>query len=89
MILREFAQANSLFSFSKLIKIILFDILKKSPRKPLGKLLGMRKMKYLNIKSWKFMAGFLLILGLGIAALAISADYLERNQIAGESFNVR
>ena len=46
-------------------------------------------MKYLKGKFWKFIAGFLLILSLGIAALAISADYLERDQIAGESFNVR
>lgn len=46
-------------------------------------------MKCLNGKFWKFMAGFLLILGLGIAALAISADYLERNQTAGDVFNIR
>lgn len=46
-------------------------------------------MKYLNGKFWKFMAGFLLILGLGIAALVISTDYLKRNQTAGDVFNVR
>lgn len=35
------------------------------------------------------MAGFLLILGLGIAALALSTDYLERNQTAGDVYPVR
>lgn len=46
-------------------------------------------MKYLKGKFWKFMAGFLLILGLGVVAFAISADYLKRNQTAGDTFNVR
>ncbi|MBI2628129.1 MAG: hypothetical protein HYW71_01675 [Candidatus Niyogibacteria bacterium] len=46
-------------------------------------------MKYLDKKFWKFLAGFLLILGLGIAALVVSTDYLERNQTAGDAFNIR
>ena len=46
-------------------------------------------MSLFNRHFWKFLGGFLLLIFLGVAALLMSTDYLNRNHAASEMFRLK
>ncbi len=46
-------------------------------------------MSLFNKHFWKFLGGFLILISLGVAALLVSADYLNRNHVASEMLRLK